>query len=112
MNGKFLGKIQHASFGDGGYQDVQFGVSFTLKTSGGSVNTGKWEWNPEHIKVSEGTQWTECDRSHGFDNIMRYAARLMKEAKVKEFHKLVGTPIEAEFAGGSLKSWRILTEVL
>ena len=37
MNGSQLGKIQEVKLGFGGYQEVMFGVSFTLGGSGWGV---------------------------------------------------------------------------
>ena len=45
--------------------------------------------------------------------LMRYISKLLSEAKVDDITKLAGKPVEItidEF--NSLKSWRILTEVL
>ena len=45
--------------------------------------------------------------------LMRYISKLLSEAKVEDITKLADKPIEVtidEF--NSLKSWRILTEVL
>jgi hypothetical protein len=43
---------------------------------------------------------------------MRYVSKLLKEAKVDSVDKLKGKPVEVTFEGNTLKSWRILTEVL
>jgi hypothetical protein len=37
---------------------------------------------------------------------------LMEDAKVTDFSNLKGIPVEAEFDGDILKSWRVLKEVL
>jgi hypothetical protein len=43
---------------------------------------------------------------------MRYVSTLLKEAKVNSVDMLKGKPVEVTFDGNTLKSWRILTEVL
>ena len=43
---------------------------------------------------------------------MQKISKLLQIAKVKEIIKLKGKPVEIEFESNTLKSWRILTEVL
>lgn len=66
----------------------------------------KLKWLKVHFK------WTEDDRDE-LAQLMRYISKLLSEAKVDDITKLAGKPVEVtidEF--NSLKSWRILTEVL
>tara|TARA_B110000503_G_scaffold116513_1_gene175705 strand:+ start:3123 stop:3458 length:336 start_codon:yes stop_codon:yes gene_type:complete len=109
---KKLGKIEKVSFGLGGYQNVQLGISLTLGNGTWGVGDFKGDWDAESIKRSEYTQWTEEDRSKSYDETMRYVSKLLKEAKVDSVDKLKDKPIEATFDGNTLKEWRILTEVL
>jgi hypothetical protein len=109
---KKLGKIEKVSFGLGGYQNVQLGISLTLGNGTWGVGDFKGNWDAESIKRSEYTQWTEEDRSKSYDETMRYVSKLLKEAKVDSVDKLKDKPIEATFDGNTLKEWRILTEVL
>jgi len=104
-----LGKIESAKFGLGGYQGVQFGVWFCIKSEGGSACNGKGVWTSE---ITESTQWTEKDRGKTLEEIMRYVMDLLEKAKVDDFNDLVGIPVEATIDGNSLKEWRILTEVI
>jgi hypothetical protein len=106
---KELGKIESVNFGLGGYQGVQFGVWFCIKSTGGSASDGEGVWTGE---ITESTQWTEKDRGTTLEKIMRYVMDLIEKAKVKNFNDLVGVPVEATIENNSLKAWRILTEVL
>lgn len=109
---KKLGKIEEVSFGLGGYQGAMLGLHVTLGDGGWGVGDSKANWDAEQIKWSENTQWTESDRDMWFSEIMRYVSKLLKEAKVDSVDKLKGKPVEVTFEGNTLKSWRILTEVL
>ena len=109
---KQLGKIQEVTFGIGGYQDGMLGIHFTLGDGSWGVQDYKCSWDSNRIKHSEYTKWTENDRSDAYVEIMRYVSDLLHQAKVTDITQLQGIPIEAEFEGRVLKSWRILTEVL
>lgn len=108
---KELGKIIRAEFGYGGYQDAQFGLSLTFEGKGFGVGTFIGAWSTD-IKISESTKWSEEDRDKEFARTMRELNRILKEAKKKEVHELVGVPVEITFESRVLSSWRILTEVL
>lgn len=110
---KWLGKISHVNVGFGGYQGSQFGISFTLE---GEYGVGDFwgGWGPD-ITWSKNCQWTEADRQTDISKAFWRLALLMQEAKVDDANKLVGIPVEITSngrMGGTLKSWRILTEVL
>ena len=109
---KRLGKIQSVRFGHGGYQDACIGLSVTLGDGGWGVGDFKGAWDPEMIKRSDSTQWTEEDRSKGIDETIRLVSKLLKDAKVDSVDKLKNIPVEVTFEGMMLKEWRILTEVL
>jgi len=111
MNRKELGRITHATFGYGGYQDAQFGLSIVLEGSEWGTSSFKGEWSLD-IDCSEHCKWTEEDRSNGYAEVVRFLNKTLKDAKKQHVDELVGVPIEAEFEGVILKSWRILTEVL
>ena len=111
MQGTFLGKIESIKFG---LSDSRIGLFYTL-TFNNSCGTSSSDtvWDPEQIEVTEGTKWTENDRDMKLAELMRYISKLLADAKVNDINKLAGKPIEVtidEF--NSLKSWRILTEVL
>ncbi len=108
---KELGKIKSVTFGYGGYQDAMFGISFTFSGEGWGVSTGKHMWAID-MECSKNCKWSEEDRSKKFDEIVRYINQLMIDAKIRDINRLRGIPIEARFEGQTIKSWRILTEVL
>jgi len=106
---KSIGKISAVSFGFGGYQDVQFGITLSVDTEIGCANTGRWMWVNEPDKH---TKWSTEDQSREYANIMRYVIKLMKDAKVSTVQELKGKPIEATWEGNWLTEIRILTEVI
>lgn len=110
MTEKVLGKISCAEYGIGGYDDVQFGLSITLSLDGGSQGIqdfkGNWQTYPEHAKYSLE------DWQNGHLQAALFLLQLLKEAKKMHVGQLVGVPVEAEIDSNTLKSWRVLTEVL
>jgi hypothetical protein len=110
---KELGKIQRFDVGIGGYQDAMLGVHITLGGSGWGVSTDMCTWSPARIPIGKYTKWTEKDRSKRFDEVMRFIDKTLSEAKVMRTQDLIGVPIEATFEEHrTIKSWRILKEVL
>ena len=107
-----LGKIKSVSFGLGGYQGCMFGIGFDLESKPYSVSDFWGEWDPEQMPWDKGMKWTEETRGKALEKICRRISKLLADAKVTDVKDLVGKPIEIEFSGNSLKSWRILTEVL
>ena len=107
-----MGKLSKVKFGHGGYQESCLGLSVTISGYGWEFNDSKTAWDANLIKHSEYCRWTEQDRSEEYDKIMRYVSDLLAAAKVDSIDKLNGLPVEAEFDGNLLKSWRVLTEVL
>lgn len=108
---KRLGKIEKVSFGYGGYQDAQFGLSVTLSGDGWGVGDFKGGWSLD-IECTDSCKWTEEDRSAEFDKLCRLVNKLLKEAKKRTVDQLKGVPVEMQFDGNLLKDWRILTEVI
>jgi hypothetical protein len=108
---KELMKISRVSFGYGGYQDAMFGLSVTLEGSGCGVGDfhGMWSISTE---VGDYTKWTESDRDKEFAKTMRYVNQLLIDAKKEDVAQLKNVPVEVTFENNTLKSWRILTEVL
>lgn len=104
-----LGRISNIRLGDGGYDDAMFGVSVTL-SFGDSACVGDfkggWATYPTHAKYSE-EEWASAHIE-----AYRWLRQLMFDAKVRDFTKLLGIPVEATFDRMTLKSWRVLTEVL
>src|SRR5690349_154756 len=107
-----LGKIQAVTVGMGGYQEAMFGVGFTLGGEGWGVNDWWGFWSRSQMKRSEHCKWTEDERLDALrDTFVRLDA-LMKDAKVTDSARLKGVPVEVVIEENTLKSWRILTEVL
>lgn len=109
---KQLGKITHCEFGIGGYQDAMFGLSVTLEGKGFGISdfiSGGWS---EIIKISEYTKWTEEDRSAQRVDMIKKVNQILIDANVDHISQLKGKPVEMEIEYNTLKSWRILTEVL
>lgn len=104
-----LGQIQRAEFGMGGYQGAQIGISFTL--SGDSWGVGDF-WGHWAIKRSEHAEWSESERRDSLGDTTMKIATLLKQAKKQSVSQLAGVPVEVTFEGMTLKSWRVLTEVL
>jgi hypothetical protein len=104
-----LGRIQSVTFGWGGYQDVQLGINFKLGGQSWGVMDFNGYWG---IERTERCEWTERDRDDGYSKTFRFIAELLKKAKKQTIDQLKDVPIEATFVGNTLKSWRILEEVL
>ena len=109
---KRLGKIQSVRFGHGGYQDACIGIHFDLGGDGWGVVDSRSVWDPNTIKHSENCKWTEQSRDDDLAKIMRFVSDLLRDAKVSDISRLKGVPVEIEFDGMAMKSWRILKEVL
>jgi hypothetical protein len=109
---KRLGKIKSVRFGIGGYQDCQLGIHFDLGTDSWGVTDSKSVWDPETIKRTQHTEWSEEDRNKLMIEVMRHTSSILKDAKVTNIVDLKGKPIEVTMEGNMLKEWRILTEVL
>lgn len=107
-----LGKIDYVSFGHGGYQDAQFGISFGFSFDGCGVSDFWGFWDYELIKHSEHCKWTEEERAKKASELLPKISKLLKQAKVRNVQDLKGKPVEITFEGDTLKSWRILEEVL
>lgn len=109
MTGKQLGKIQKCEFGKGGYQDAMVGISFTLGGEGWGVGDFWGYWATE---ISRSTQWTHDVRIVHLGQTVWRIDSLLNDAKVQTISELKNTPIEAIFEGNTLKSWRVLKEVI
>ena len=111
MEEKLLGKIASLRIGNGGYQGAMFGVSVSLSMNGSGVGDFKGAFD-QSIKVTPNTKWTEADRSRQFDDVMRWLDDQCRAAHVDDVMKLDGKPVEVTLEGNTLKSWRLLIEVL
>jgi hypothetical protein len=105
---KELGCIRNATFGYGGYQDAMFGFGVTLAGEAWGVSdfTGSWPKRPARASYT-----AEEHQASLLEGVTRLHETL-RAAKRQHVAELVGTPIEATFEGGTLKSWRVLTEVI
>ena len=106
---KELGKIQKAEFGKGGYQDAMIGISFNLGGDSWGVCDFWGHWASERTNR---TEWTEESRLKYLGETSMRVLKLLDDAKVDSVSKLAGIPIEVEFEANTLKTWRILKEVL
>lgn len=109
---KELGRIQSIRVGHVGYQDAFLGVAFTLGGKGWGVGDSWGFWSPHIVKHDDNTNWTEASRQAEIFNAFARLSELLKTAGMDDSNKLVGLPVECTFEGMSLKSWRLLTEVL
>lgn len=107
---KKLGKITYIHFGACGYQEAMLGLRIQLGGDGWGVGTDKaGAWT---TTISESTKWTHEDRIRGLGEMCWEVHQLLIDAKVESVDKLLNKPVECDFEGGLLKSWRILKEVL
>lgn len=110
---KKLGKITEVKFGFGGYQDAQFGLSLLFECNG--IGCGTFVcggWNYSSIQHDSLCKWTEDDRDKGMAEMCKDICRILSAAKVDTVEELLGKPVEIATEGFTLKSWRILEEVL
>ena len=105
---KELGKIQSIRFGMGGYQDTMIGIRFDLGGNSWGVSDF-WGYWAEH---SQYCKWTQAEQKDYLGETVLKINCLLKEANKTDINKLVGVPVEIEFENNTLKSWRILTEVI
>ena len=94
---KKLGKIRRVMVGLGGYQGAMLGVGFELGGEHWGVHTG-WtgSWCPGIVDPSA----------------MRLIGETLRKANKNDVSELAGVPVEVEFDGQVLVSWRVLKEVL
>lgn len=104
-----LGKIKSVEFGHGGYQDACIGVTFVLGGESWGVSDFWGDWA---IERSSHASWTEDGRIKKLGSVTMRIAGLLADAKVSSISQLKGVPIEVTFEGTTLKSWRVLKEVL
>jgi hypothetical protein len=108
---KRLAKIESVSFGYGGYQEAQFGLSLVFKGQGWGISTFKGTWSTD-IEVTKHTKWNEADRSKDFDELVRFVNETLRKAKVRTVDELKNIPVEVTIEENTIKSWRVLEEVL
>ena len=111
---KELMKISSVSFGTGGYQDCQFGLSVDFASKGGTC-CGDFVcggWNYKSITPDKYSKWTEKDREKDMAKMCKMVSDILSGAKVRDISELKGKPVEVTFESMSLVSWRILEEVI
>ncbi len=109
---KTLGKITAAYFGISGYQGCEIGLFLAFSAGHIGCSFSKSAWDAQRIECSKHAKWTEADRIKSYDEIVRYVSKVLADAKRENVAQLVGVPVELEFDCNTLKSWRVLTEVL
>lgn len=109
MVDKKLGKISAVRFGWGGYQDAQFGISFSISGDGWGWHDfwGFWGSAP-----SVSAQWSQSDQIRHFGETALRIRDILVQAKKRDVSELVGIPVEITTDGLSTQAWRVLTEVL
>lgn len=109
MERKELGKINKVRFGFGGYQDAMIGITFDLGGQSWGVGDfwGQWYRDPdEHCK------WTRETQVNSLGEMVLRIRTLLVDAGVESVEQLKGVPVEVSFENMTLKSWRVLKEVL
>jgi hypothetical protein len=110
MKMKELGKIESVKLGNGGYTGDMFGFTFCLKGRDCCcVQQFKGGWNFEPFGNSK---WSKAEQDAHFLKCFNEVREIMKQAQVDNFNDLAGVPVEIEIENNTLKSWRVLTEVL
>jgi len=104
-----IGKINSVRIGHGGYQDAMIGITFDLGGKGWGIGD---HWGAWSIERSDYCEWTEEDRIDQLGKIFMRINELLKKSKVDDVNKLKNIPVEVTIEGNTLKSWRILEEVL
>lgn len=104
-----LGQIQKATFGWGGYQDTMIGLSVQLGGKSWGVADFKGMWGTEHTK---NCKWTQQDQLRQLGEACMFLRDVLIKAKKQTVDQLVGVPVEVTFDNNTLKSWRVLEEVI
>lgn len=105
---KWIGKITHAEFGYGGYQEAMIGWSFRFEGQVCSIQDfwGYWANRPKYA------EWTEARQTEMLGLFALRCGKILIDAKCRHLGELVGKPVEVTTVGGSLDSWRVLTEAV
>ncbi len=104
---KKLGKIRKFKIGMGGYQNAMLGVTIDLGADGWGVGDFKGDW----LHALSDKQNEEI-RKAALAETMIWIGQLLTDAKVEDCKDLIGKPVEITFEDVTMKSWRLLTEVL
>lgn len=110
MDGKFLGKIVNAQFGQ--YYDRPFLLGLQLEFIFDG-NSGVADGGRHLINISDSCKWESEEKKNGaYQEVLKSLNKILTDAKVNHVSELIGKPIEIEIEGQMYKSFRILTEVL
>ena len=112
MSETVLGKIESVRFGRVGYQEAFFGIDIAFSMRGSGICGGIYGGWSVMIDRSEHCKWTEADRDRQNAEMCRKVDKILGEAGVQHVADLKGKPVEITIERGTLKDWRILTEVL
>lgn len=107
-----LGKIESIRFGIGGYNEAMIGIGFTLSFGSSGCSDWKGPFDPNIIECTDDCKWDEKYRNEQMVEVMRFVSDLLHKAKVRQVTDLAGIPVEVVTENNTLKSWRILEEVL
>lgn len=108
---KRIGKIKSVSFGWGGYQDAQLGITFDLGSNKESWGVGDF-WGIWGNDPDKYAKWTTEEQVKIFGKMVKRIGKILSESNMTSIDKLIGKPIEVSFDQNMLKSWRILTEAI
>lgn len=109
MEGKVLGKITSAEFGnDEGYPFLM-GLKLQFKFDD---NSGVGDGGCHTVNMNEECKWEGLDRNEEIAKRMIDIHQLLKKAKVSNVSQLKNIPVEIELKNNTFKGFRILTEVL
>lgn len=110
---KHLGKITKVEFGFGGYQETMFGLNLIFETTMGVVQWFEGTWGYE-IPYTENCKWTEEERTKIYVDLIKKINETLLLAKKEHISQLKGVPVEVMIDANTrtMKSWRILDEVL
>ena len=109
---KCLMKIRSVTFGMGGYQEAQFGLNLDFESNSTFVSAmicGGWDYS---IECDKYTKWTEETRTKDMADMCKTISEILKAAKVQTIDKLKNIPVEVVIESSTIKSFRILEEVL
>lgn len=87
------------------------GLNLTFAGKGWGVGYFKGFWGAD-TKRSDYAKWTEAERRDQWAGAVEKLSEALTLAKKNHVGELVGVPVEVTTDGGTLKEWRVLTEVI
>lgn len=109
MDGKFLGKIESAEFGQVPDRPCIFGVRLRFRICDGSFvgDGGRYSTN-----MNPECKWSATERNTDAYRVLEHLNDILNDAKVNYVSELINKPVEVTIEGNCFKDFRILTEVL